>query len=306
MGIGVDHLPHAVARLLGEVADVDVHDEVVDAELLILLEPVDHLGGLADDDRALELLHCLVGRQVPDGAALDDAGAGENVVEAATVVVGEFELGPGVGLVPGDTADPRERQPQMLAGFAEARLAAGEGAELTLAGFKFKRYAEVMVQLWRQARYEVSLPKGFEGVCNVGLEFDLWPGLGQRFLEHVRQAAPGMAIAVWPGAGPDLDPSYIFVDHGEAFRRLHAEAFAGEAPPAVTIASSDWATCLLLGRGGSDYLPLRVAEGLIAEARLHVAAGAPVFVRRVYVVENAQTVKAWGWYAACLAALDRG
>ena len=33
------------------------------------------------------------------------------------------------------------------------------GAELTSAGFKFRRYAEVMVQLWRQARYEVSLPE---------------------------------------------------------------------------------------------------------------------------------------------------
>ena len=69
------------------------------------------------------------------------------------------------------------------------------GTELTSPGFKFKRYAEVMVQLWVQARSEVSLPKGFEGVCNVGLDFDLWPGVGQGFLDHVRSHAPGVALA---------------------------------------------------------------------------------------------------------------
>jgi LysR family transcriptional regulator, flagellar master operon regulator len=79
------------------------------------------------------------------------------------------------------------------------------GAELTSPGFKFKRYAEVMLQLWGQARYEVSLPRGFEGVCNVGLDFDLWPGVGQRFLEHLRRHAPGIAVALWPGEQRMID-----------------------------------------------------------------------------------------------------
>jgi LysR family transcriptional regulator, flagellar master operon regulator len=139
------------------------------------------------------------------------------------------------------------------------------GAELTSAGFKFERYAQVMVQLWRQARYEVSLPKGYEGVCNVGLEFDLWRSVGERFLDHVRTHCPKIAIALWPAeqqqldrwlkiglvdiafcysptAGEDftsrvlmddelvlvsssanaralLDAGYVYVDHGDEFRR---------------------------------------------------------------------------------------
>src|SRR5262249_33985679 len=48
------------------------------------------------------------------------------------------------------------------------------GTELTSAGFKFVRYAEVVSQLWRQAKYEVGLPPGFTSVCNVGCYFDLW------------------------------------------------------------------------------------------------------------------------------------
>ncbi len=226
------------------------------------------------------------------------------------------------------------------------------GAELTSAGFKFRRYAEVMVQLWRQARYEVSLPEGFEAACNVGLEFDLWQSIGQRFLDHVRKHAPGVVIALWPGeqrqidrwlsiglvdlafcyapqssedftnrvlvddelvmvstdvdAKAQLGGGYIFVDHGDEFRRRHAEAFAADSPAAVTIASSAWALDHLLRHGGSGYLPRRIARPYFEEGRLHAVAGAPGFSRRVYVVENASTVRAWPWHGAALAALERG
>ena len=223
------------------------------------------------------------------------------------------------------------------------------GAELTSAGFKFRRHAEVMVQLWRQARYEVSLPKGFEAVCNVGLEFDLWQGIGQRFLDHVRQRAPGVVIALWPGeqrqidrwlsiglvdlafcyvpqadedftsrvliddelvmvstnehATAELGSDYVFVDHGDEFRRRHAEAFAGDVPAAVTIAASAWAIDHILRHGGAGYLPSRIAQEHIASGNLHLVAGAPAFSRRIYVVENLRTVRAWTWYGAALASV---
>jgi DNA-binding transcriptional LysR family regulator len=216
------------------------------------------------------------------------------------------------------------------------------GTELTSPGFKFQRYAEVIVQLWRQARYEVSLPKGFEGVCNVGLEFDLWQDVGRRFLDHVRDNCPNVAIAVWPGeqrqidrwlntglvdlafcyapqsgenfasrvlfddelvlvssganAAAELDQSYVYVDHGDAFRRQHAAAFPGDTTSAVTIASSDWAVDHLLRRGGSGYLPRRHVTELLIEGKLNLVAAAPRFTRRVYVVENAQTVRSWAWW----------
>ncbi len=222
------------------------------------------------------------------------------------------------------------------------------GADLTSPGFKFRRYAELMVQLWGQARAEVSLPKGFEGVCNVGLEFDLWNGPGRRFLDWVRAASPGVALAFWPGeqrmldrwlsiglvdiafcyapqggerfvsrvlfddelilvsrgalAGPRLDSAYVYVDHGDEFRRQHAAAFPGDVTSALVIASADWALDHLLRNGGSGYLPRRHAAGALADGSLQQVPGAPVFTRRVYVAENAQTVRPWGWYAAALAA----
>jgi DNA-binding transcriptional LysR family regulator len=224
------------------------------------------------------------------------------------------------------------------------------GAELTSPGFKLKRYAEVMVQLWRQARYEVSLPKGFQGVCNVGFDFDLWPGVGERFLDYLQEHCPGVAVAVWPGeqrqldrwlniglidlafcymppAGEhfssrmlfddellmvsttqsttaELDSSYVYVDHGEEFRRQHAAAFPGDTTWAITIASADWAVNHFVRRGGSGYLPRRHVARMLENGALHEVGDAPRFRRRIYLVESLQAVQAWDWYEAAVASLD--
>jgi DNA-binding transcriptional LysR family regulator len=226
------------------------------------------------------------------------------------------------------------------------------GAALTAAGFKFQRYAELMTQVWRQARYEIALPPGVEGVCNIGLEFDLWRDVGSRFLDHVRTHAPGIAIAMWPGGQrqlerwlgmglidiafgyvphPDeeytsrllledelllvsashdqsatLDSAYIYVDHGDKFRRQHAEAFPEARPSPVTIAASDWALEFLLRTDSKGYLPSRLVGPLISSGRLHRVGGAPSFSRRVYLVENARTTQPWTWYEAAVAASSVG
>lgn len=79
------------------------------------------------------------------------------------------------------------------------------GTELTSAGFKFQRFAELFAQLWGQAQYEIGLPQGFTGVCNVGCYVDLWEGIGERFLAFVRQRRPDVAVAVWPGDQASID-----------------------------------------------------------------------------------------------------
>jgi LysR family transcriptional regulator, flagellar master operon regulator len=79
------------------------------------------------------------------------------------------------------------------------------GTELTSAGFKFVRYAEVVSQLWRQAKYEIGLPTGFTSVCNVGCYFDLWEGLGASFLDYIHRKRPDVAVAIWPGDQHNID-----------------------------------------------------------------------------------------------------
>ena len=103
-------------------------------------------------------------------------------------------------------------------------------------------------------------------------------------------------------AAPLLDSHYVYVDHGDEFRRQHAAAFPGDVTSALVIASADWALDHLLRNGGSGYLPRRHVQGALDAGALKRVAGAPAFTRRVYVVENAQTVRPWGWYASALAA----
>jgi len=79
------------------------------------------------------------------------------------------------------------------------------GAELTSAGFKFLRYAQLMTDLWRQARQETSLPPDMLAVCNMGCHFDLWPAAGRDLFETIRRDQPRVALSAWPGEQTDID-----------------------------------------------------------------------------------------------------
>ncbi len=78
------------------------------------------------------------------------------------------------------------------------------GATLTARGVKLRRYAEVMVELWQQARQETSLPEGVAGLVNIGCQSDLQVGLGQRLLDAVRDLPTNFAASAWSGSDADL------------------------------------------------------------------------------------------------------
>ncbi len=100
-----------------------------------------------------------------------------------------------------------------------------------------------------------------------------------------------------------LDSSYVYVDHGDEFRRQHAAAYPGDVTSALVIASSDWALDHLLRNGGSGYLPRRYVADALERGALYRVADAASFTRRVHVIENAQTVRSWDWYAGALSAI---
>lgn len=78
------------------------------------------------------------------------------------------------------------------------------GVTPTASGLRLKRYAETMVELWRQARQETALPQTVDAVCNIGCHADLWPHLGRRLFDHIRLTEPGVALSVWHGGQTDL------------------------------------------------------------------------------------------------------
>ncbi|MEM7207948.1 MAG: LysR family transcriptional regulator [Pseudomonadota bacterium] len=224
------------------------------------------------------------------------------------------------------------------------------GAELTSAGFKFERYAQLMSDLWRQAKQETSLPDDVHTVYNIGCHGDLWSGLGEHLLEHARTSTENGAVSAWMGDQAELvrwlasglidvavcyspvlregwslhplpddellqvatvarklmrwDPGYIYVDHGEEFRKDHAATYADGDTPTVTFGSPVWALEYLLRNGGSAYLPRRLVSPLIADGTLFEVDGARRFSRSVYLVANGEVANT-SWIDAAVDAVAR-
>lgn len=79
------------------------------------------------------------------------------------------------------------------------------GAELTSAGFRFQRYAQLIKDTWRQAQQEAALPLKIDTTFNLGCHFDLWPGLGEKIFEQLQDQHPEVAISAWSGEQTDLE-----------------------------------------------------------------------------------------------------
>ncbi|MEQ8664931.1 MAG: LysR family transcriptional regulator [Rhodospirillales bacterium] len=79
------------------------------------------------------------------------------------------------------------------------------GTAMTSAGFKFQRYAELIMQAWQQAKHEIALPESCDTVCNIGCHFDLWAGVGQAWFDGVRKAHPEVALSAWGGEQAEID-----------------------------------------------------------------------------------------------------
>lgn len=215
------------------------------------------------------------------------------------------------------------------------------GTELTPAGAKFLRHAAVMVQVWKQARYETSLPRGFEDVCAIGCDPALWTGIAEFWVNDLRGERSTIAISIQEGTGdiartwqsnamvdivfsytPPIgafsvdvigddafievatverglmrwDPLYVYVDLGEDFRRKHAQAYPVEETAIVTFTSSSHALDHILSRGGSAYLPYRVARKHIEAGKLFEVDGAPRFTRTIYLARNTARTDGWPWF----------
>ena len=78
------------------------------------------------------------------------------------------------------------------------------GATLTAAGVRLQRYASTIADLWRQAQQETALPDALSSVCNMGVDPDLWDGLGEAMFEYLRVQVPQVALSVWQGNQTEL------------------------------------------------------------------------------------------------------
>ncbi len=82
------------------------------------------------------------------------------------------------------------------------------GAELTPAGREFERYALGMVKLWEEARQQVAIPKGFTKSLTIGAQYSLWPRLGFRMIDVLRETMPELNLRAELGM-PDRLTRYL-------------------------------------------------------------------------------------------------
>ncbi len=100
-----------------------------------------------------------------------------------------------------------------------------------------------------------------------------------------------------------FDPRYIYVDAGEEFGRRHTAAYSDAGIAKVSFTSAIWALDHLLDRGGSAYLPERLAREHLAAKRLFKLKDAPSFSRSVYLITNDGPAENWPWLPELAGAL---
>ncbi|MFK8021949.1 MAG: LysR family transcriptional regulator [Pseudomonadales bacterium] len=119
---------------------------------------------------------------------------------------------------------------------------------------------------------------------------------------------PGEKIVLYsdrPNSPIKFDPYYIYVDHGEEYRRLHAEYYHDAGTARMNFDSPRWALDFLLERGGSAYLPEPLAESYVQQGKLHRLDSAPSFSRKRYLLANDIVTANWEWFHSMVADLQQ-
>ncbi|WP_343079653.1 LysR family transcriptional regulator [Ostreiculturibacter nitratireducens] len=78
------------------------------------------------------------------------------------------------------------------------------GAELTPSGREFEGYAISLVRNWEKARQQVAVPDGFTRTLTLGAQVSLWPRLGFRWVDALRNLQPDLGIRAEVGTPEQL------------------------------------------------------------------------------------------------------
>lgn len=83
-------------------------------------------------------------------------------------------------------------------------LRAKTGAELTPTGREFLGYAQSLVRTWEAARAQVALRPGCHRSLTIGAQVSLWPRIGFRWVDALRQRMPDLDLRAEMGTADDL------------------------------------------------------------------------------------------------------
>ena len=133
------------------------------------------------------------------------------------------------------------------------------------------------------------------GLIDAALATEPLSGQGLSAREVARDRL--VLVASRPRELMTWDPDYVYVDLGPEFRRQHSLAWPVDETAHLTFGSSRWARDHLLRKGGSGYLPWRMAEPHVRAGRLHQVHGAPEFSRALHLTWRESSRAAHRWLA---------
>lgn len=120
-----------------------------------------------------------------------------------------------------------------------------------------------------------------EGTLDIGLMYSPShsPGL---VVEHLFDETLILVSSRPDDHAPGED--YIYVEWGAAFDIQHTQSYPDLEPPPQVVNIGWLGVQLMLANGGSCYLPVRMAEPLIAAGRLYAVSDAPRYPHPAYMV----------------------
>ena len=131
------------------------------------------------------------------------------------------------------------------------------------------------------------------GVVDVILTYE--PGLRGNQTIHPLPAEEIVLYTTRAGSPIRHDPHYVYVEHGDEFSDRHATVYSDADTARVTFGCAVWGLEYLLERGGSAYFSRDLVAVHLKSGALFEVEGAPVFLRKRYLVVNDEATGNWGW-----------
>jgi DNA-binding transcriptional LysR family regulator len=155
-----------------------------------------------------------------------------------------------------------------------------------------EEHPEIAISIWLGSQADVSAWLS-DGKSDIAFTYRSATTLGQEQVELTSDNL--ILVSTDPDSPLRFDPTYVYVEAGDAFGRDHAATYADASTTRISFGNATTGLDYVLKTGGSAYMPVRMVKTALTDGRLHKLPDAPEFKRSVFVTFNTEVRNAWGW-----------